>query len=180
MKNVTYCVIREGESMTRILVIGVGNPLRGDDGLGWRATQQLARMFGAEAEACFLDENRFLSPDEAVEILTCQQLTLDLVEPVHVAGRVVFIDASVKGEPGTLTAETVAPETAQNLISHQFDPPTLLAAVKALYGACPEAQLFSITARSFEFVEALSPEVAEKLPELVRQVSELLPTKQNC
>ena len=161
-------------------MVGVGNPLRGDDGLGWSATRLLARTFGAEAETCFLEENRFLSPDEAVEIVTCQQLTLDLVETVHAAGFVVFIDASVKGDPGTLTGETIMPETPQDLISHQFDPPPLLAAVKALYGACPEGKLFSITARSFEFVEVLSPEVAEKLPELVRRVEEAIKAKSSA
>ena len=31
--------------MARLLIIGYGNPLRGDDGLGWRAAEDLAREF---------------------------------------------------------------------------------------------------------------------------------------
>ncbi len=163
--------------MASVLIIGIGNPLRGDDGLGWQAARQLTHTLGAEAEARFLDEHRCLSPDGAVEVMACQQLTLDLVEAVHTAGYVVFVDASVNGEPGLLTAEAVTPGTPQELISHQFDPPTLLAAVKALYGACPEAELLSIVAKSFEFVEQLSPEVAAVLPELARRVGEIIQEK---
>jgi hydrogenase maturation protease len=163
--------------MPEVTVIGCGNPLRGDDGLAWQVARQLARQFGVEAEAQFLEESQFLSADGTVEILACQQLTLDLLETVHQAGRVIFVDASVTGEPGTLTCETVSPDTPQNLISHQFDPPTLLAAVQALYGACPEAVLLSITAQSFDYVEQLSTPVAAALPELLRRVEERVMAK---
>ena len=163
--------------MPKVLVIGIGNPLRGDDALGWEAVRQLAQGWGAAAEAQFLEDHRCLSADEAVEMMVCQQMTMDLVEPVHEAETVIFIDASVKGEPGTLACHVVAPETPQNLISHQFDAPTLLAAVKALYGVCPEAEVFSVTANAFDFVEALSAPVAAVLPELVRQVQARLETK---
>ena len=160
--------------MPRVLVLGIGNPLRGDDALGWHAARQLARLYGAEAEARFLEDSRWASADESVEIMTCQQLTMDQVEPVHNAGQVIFIDATVQGEPGSLSCQTVTPEAPQNLISHQFDAPTLLAAVQALYGVCPTAVVFSVTASTFDYTEALSPVVAARLPELVKQVRERL------
>ena len=160
--------------MPRVLVLGIGNPLRGDDALGWHAARHLARLFGADAEARFLEDNRWASADESVEIMTCQQMTMDLVEPVHNAGQVIFIDATVQGEPGSLTCEAVTPEAPQNLISHQFDAPTLLAAVQALYGACPKAQVCSVTASTFDYTEELSPVVAARLPELVKHVREML------
>jgi hydrogenase maturation protease len=160
-----------------MLVLGVGNPLRGDDALGWHAARQLARQYGAEAEARFLEDNRWASADQSVEIMTCQQMTMDLVEPVHEAEQVIFIDASVKGEPGSLVCEAVAPEAPQNLISHQFDAPTLLAAVKALYGVCPQAVVLSVTASTFDYTEELSPAVAARLPELVRRVQSMVEAK---
>ena len=158
--------------MPDVTVIGCGNVLRGDDGLAWQAARELARRLGVEAQ--FVEESRCASSDGRVEIVACQQLTLDLLETVHQAGRVIFVDASVKGEPGTLSVESVAPDTPQNLISHQFDPPTLLAAVRALYGTCPPAVLCSITAASFDYVEQLSPLVAKALPELVRRMEAMM------
>ncbi len=163
--------------MPRVLVIGIGNPLRGDDALGWHAARQLARQWGQVAEAQFLEDNRCLSADESVEIMTCQQMTMDLVEPVREAEKVIFIDASVKGEPGSLTCQTVTLEAPQNLISHQFDAPTLLAAVKALYGVCPEAVVLSVTASTLDYTEELSLVVSARLPELVNRVEELVKAK---
>ncbi len=160
--------------MPRVLIIGVGNPLRGDDALGWHAARQLARQWGAAAEAQFLEDNRCLSADESVEIMACQQMTMDLVEPVREAERVIFIDAAVTGEPGSLACQAVAPDAPQNLISHQFDAPTLLAAVKALYGVCPEAVVLSVTASAFDYTEELSPVVAARLPELVGRAVKLV------
>ncbi len=160
--------------MPRVLALGIGNPLRGDDALGWHAARQLTRVYGADAEAQFLEDNRWASADASVEIMTCQQLTMDLVEPVHSADQVIFIDATVQGEPGSLTSEAVTPEAPQNLISHQFDAPTLLAAVQALYGVCPKAVVFSVTASTFDYTEELSPAVAARLPELVKRVQETL------
>jgi hydrogenase maturation protease len=150
--------------------------LRGDDGLGWHATRQLVRAWGAEAEARFAEDQRWPSTDGAVEIMACQQMTMDLVEPVHEAERVVFIDASTQGAAGTLRCQPVQPETPQNLISHQFDAPTLLAAVRALYGTCPEATVISVTAAAFDYTEELSPEVAGRLPEVVERVEAMLPS----
>jgi hydrogenase maturation protease len=163
--------------MPRVLVLGIGNPLRGDDALGWHAARQLARLYGANAETRFLEDNRWVSADASVEIMTCQQMTMDLVEPVHEADQVIFIDATVQGEPGSLTCEPVTPEAPQNLISHQFDAPTLLAAVQALYGVCPKAVVLSVTASTFDYSEELSPAVAARLPELVRCVRSMVEAK---
>jgi hydrogenase maturation protease len=140
--------------MTSVLIIGIGNPLRGDDGLGWRAIEELGRRL----------------PPAAAELLTVQQLTLDLVEPVRDADQVIFIDAAAPGPPGTLSCETVEPGTPQSLISHQFDPPTLLACVQSLYGRCPRAMVLSITAATFDYGEQLSPVVAAALPQLIDRV----------
>jgi len=141
------------------LIIGIGNPVRGDDGLGWHAVQQLTA----------------LGLPEHASVLACQQLTMDLVEPVHEAERVVFIDAR-QGEPvGAFTRERVQPSSAlSEPVSHFFDPGTLLACVQALYGAHPEAVLFSISSTHFDYVETLSPPVASALPALLDDVRALI------
>lgn len=50
--------------MARVLVLGYGNPLRSDDGLGWRVAVEL---FRANASVDVL-------------VLPCHQLTPDLAE----------------------------------------------------------------------------------------------------
>ena len=67
-----------------VLVVGYGNPLRGDDGIGWHAARRLAddpRLAGAR-------------------VLACHQLAPELAEDVSQASLVVLVDASVDGAPG--------------------------------------------------------------------------------
>ena len=77
----------------RRLVIGYGNRLRGDDGVGWEVASRLAAAV----------------PSEAAHILTVHQLTPELAEPVSEADLVIFIDASRVGEPGTWRCDHIKP-----------------------------------------------------------------------
>lgn len=70
--------------MARILVVGHGNPVRTDDGLGWHVAVELFRSN--------------TSPD--VKVLPCHQLTPDLAEPMSVSETVIFIDCARDGNPG--------------------------------------------------------------------------------
>jgi hydrogenase maturation protease len=70
--------------MRPLLIIGYGNPLRGDDGLGVEV-------------ACCLKE---IIRDESVEVLSQHQLMPELADPVSRASLVVFVDARVGDTPG--------------------------------------------------------------------------------
>ncbi|HZD71671.1 MAG TPA: hydrogenase maturation protease, partial [Actinomycetes bacterium] len=94
------------------LVIGYGNSLRGDDGLGWHAAGRLAadpRLAGAE-------------------VLARHQLTPELAEEVSRAALVVLVDARQDGgQPGVVTVSRVEPGHATGSAwSHRVDPATLV------------------------------------------------------
>ncbi len=134
------------------LVIGIGNPIRGDDALGWAAIEAL--------------KARGLPPE--TETLCVQQLSMDLVESVAAAEPVFFVDARLGQPAGALRAERIAPDSClETASSHFFDPRTLLAAVQALYGRHPQAGLLSVNAARFSYGAPLSPEVQRALPRLV-------------
>jgi hydrogenase maturation protease len=136
--------------MAALLVIGYGNPLRSDDGVGWRAAE---RLRGGEAE-----------------VVTVQQLTPELMEPISHARRIVFIDAGVEGRPGEIRRRVVAADGGGGF-THHGSPEALLAGARALYGSAPEAVLYTITGVSFEFGERLSPEVEAALERLISELS---------
>ena len=136
--------------MRRVLVVGYGNPLRGDDGLGWHAAEAL----------------RPVLPE--AEILTVHQLTPELAEPASRADLVIFLDAAEGGAPGEWREEPAGgPPDASRAFTHHITPPTLIAAAGTLYGHAPEAVLFSMTGESFDFREGLSATVARALPAMV-------------
>lgn len=137
----------------RVLVIGYGNPLRGDDGLGWRVAERLAGEW----------------PD--AEVITCQQLTIDLAEPISRADRVAFVDAAAYGVPGTVYEQPLQPDaSAPASFTHHAVPGVLLAVSEKLYGRLPQAVLFSVVGEVFEHGWTLSPRVETALPGVIRRL----------
>jgi hydrogenase maturation protease len=140
----------------RLLIIGYGNPLRGDDGVGWQIADQLARLAG-----------------DSAKVLIVHQLTPELTEPISAADLVVFIDACYEGQPGTWTCETIRPDpNPSHKFTHYFTPANLLSYTSTVFGVNPKALLISVAGRSFDYSQDLSPAVAAIVPEIVASVSE--------
>ncbi len=146
----------EQQKPGRTLIIGYGNPLRCDDGLGWHAAEQLGESLSSAS----------------VEVLTRQQLTADLAAPVSEASTVFFIDAAQDGEPGDLTCKEVQPENWTPSFSHDLSPGGVLAVAHELYGAQPKAYLVSVCGECFGHGERLSAKVEASLPQLLMLVRE--------
>jgi len=146
----------------KTLILGYGNTLRKDDGLGVYAAQALA----------------LLTLPDNVEIYTCQQLSPELSPALAQVDHAIFIDAALMldgQKPGTIYTRVLQPRTTQpSGITHHFDPEMLLAMAESLYGHAPHAELFSVTAASFDLEEGLSPEVSAALPDLVESIKKHL------
>lgn len=142
----------------RLMIIGYGNPLRGDDGLGWQAARRLA------------DEVR-----DGVDVIACHQLMPELAEPLSRADRAVFIDAAPPGDPpGTIVMGSVQPRPADpGAFTHHLDPAGLLELARSLYGQAPPAELITVAGQQFGFSEQLSPPVQAALENIVRLMKAL-------
>ena len=144
--------------MARLLILGYGNPLRGDDGVGWHAAQRL------------LERSAELNAD----VMSCHQLTPELAEAVSRAERVIFIDARVGPAPGAVEVSEVAAGAPElPTFSHHLDPSTLVALAQRLYGRAPEAWILTVAGESFADTDQLSASVQSSLAELTRQVESL-------
>jgi|SRR5208337_1962631 len=136
--------------MASVLIVGYGNRLRSDDGLGVRAAEELSR-----------------TPVAGTEILIRHQLTPELAETISQVEKVFFIDASREGQPGKIRCTPVRPLHPDVLFAHQLTPETLLSLCCELYGVRPEAFEISLCGECFELGDKLSPKVAAALPDLV-------------
>lgn len=142
------------------LVIGYGNPLRGDDGVGWRVVEALA----AEETAV-----------SSLTLRTCHQLLPELADPIARAAHVIFVDAAVAGTPGRISRQDVQPQPATGAaFTHHLTPGGLLALAQDVYGRCPPATLITISGASFGLSDTLSTAVAAALPACVTQIENLL------
>jgi hydrogenase maturation protease len=114
--------------MARVLVLGYGNPLRSDDGLGWQVAVQLFRTNTA--------------PE--VEVLPCHQLTPELAGPVSRADTVLFLDISREGSPGEIDCREIRFQGGSVSFTHDLTPAALLDLSSELYGSSPRGFLLSV------------------------------------
>jgi hydrogenase maturation protease len=143
-----------------VLVVGYGNTLRGDDGIGWRAAALLAedpRLAGAE-------------------VLAHHQLTPELALDVARASLVVLVDARAGGgAPGSVRVRRVAArQDGMTAWSHHLDPAALAGLASALYGAVPPVYLVSVDGAWFDDGEGLSPALEQALPRVADTVAQLV------
>jgi len=126
------------------LVVGYGNPLRGDDGIGWIIAGRLA------------GDPRFA----AVDILQRHQLTPELALDLSRAEVVVLVDARSGPPAGTVAIERVDPGSATGTTwSHHIGPASLVALARELFGRAPEVHVISVAAGLMEVGEGLTPPV---------------------
>jgi hydrogenase maturation protease len=138
-----------------LLVIGYGNTLRGDDGVGPRVAEAVGRM-------------RL----PGVRTLICQQLSPEHAAPISLAQTVVFVDAAVDA-PREVRLRRLEPHDTSQLMAHAADPRTMLALSRDVFGHVPHAWWLTIPAVNTEFSETLTPEAEHGLAEAVEKIQAL-------
>lgn len=126
----------------KTLVIGYGNTLRGDDGVGYWLAERLAEWGSG-----------------AVRALPCQQLTLELAAELVSRDRVIFADASLPQNPvKPLRLERLKGRlNSTGILSHYSQPGQLLTLSQQLYGFQPIAYTLTLPAQQVDYGEQLSP-----------------------
>ena len=143
----------------RALVIGFGNTLRADDGVGRYAAERLAgdpRLAGAT-------------------VIAVHQLAPELAIDVARADLLVLVDAGRGPAAGAFTIDRV--ERSEGLgarWSHQFGPAGLVALAEDLYGNAPAAYVVTVGVASVGAGDRLSPAVEAALPLVVDAVAGLV------
>ena len=136
------------------LIIGIGNPLRSDDGLGWAVAEQLSQ-----------------DGDLGSNIHMVHQLTPELAQWMSIADLVVMIDANHEGEPGELNIRPASPCAQPGAIgTHHTTPEELAALTAGLYDHCPPIVIVTMTGANFDLGEQLSPIITRKLPSVCEAV----------
>ena len=140
-----------------VLVLGLGNPLRGDDGLGPAVVQAL--------------RERALPPE--VEVLDGGTAGLGLLEMLAGRRRVIVVDVAEMGRPpGTiarLSWEALVAAVAP-LSPHQVGLAEVLALAGRLGISLPEGIVLAVQPASMEWEQKLSPPVQKCIPALVAAI----------
>jgi len=148
-----------GPMTATIKIIGVGNPLMGDDGIGIAAAERLAA----------------LPLPEGVEVIDGGTGGLTLLDLMGGAETVLLIDAVAMGKtPGAIvrfTAEEVAMEGGQPGLSlHETGLAAVFALGREMGLLPPQIVIYGVEPASVECRLGLSPVVAEALDPLVEAI----------
>ncbi len=137
------------------LVIGIGNPARGDDGVGHEVVRLLAT-----------------DPPPGTCLLTATDLDVAMAAEVASVATLVVVDAQRRETPEveTYTVEAGSAESGAHSVTAQG----LLGLAGALYGHVPSAYVVSVAAPMMEHTTDLSPVAQRAAAVAAARVRELV------
>jgi len=140
-------------SKVAIRIIGIGNLLMGDEGVGVHVARHLL-------DHCDLPDN--------VDCLDGGTGSLVLLEPLQTADRIILVDATMDGHPpGTLRrlVPKFSSDFPPSLAAHDIGLRDLLDSFYLLGDEPPDVILFTVSIAELQnMVTTLSPEVAAAVP----------------
>jgi hydrogenase maturation protease len=145
----------------KILIVGVGNLILRDEGVGVHAVREL--------------EKRDLPPH--VEVIDGGTYLMDLLNVIQEAERIIVIDAlQGGGAPGTVyrvTPDDLMAETERTLSLHQVGLLEILGIARQL-GGDPQVVIIGVEPKEISWGMELTSEVEAKLPRVIDAVFEEL------
>ena len=142
--------------MKKALVIGYGNTLRSDDGVGVWVADRIAALH---------------LPD--VDVKTCHQLFPELAADILHYDTVIMVDASASGEPITVR-KSISHHEPLPPSNHNVSPERIHHLAYEMYGATVDMRVYTVRGESFEFGSMLSPSVKERATKTVALIVALL------
>lgn len=141
------------------LIIGYGNALRRDDGVGLKVATEVEKLGFSGTRS-----------------LSLHQLTPELAATLGEVDRVIFVDAGINCD--TVQFQAIQPEEATGTqMGHFCDARSLLALSQILYHYAPQAWLITIPAVDFEFGEQFSPLAENGVTQALQIIEQLLRTE---
>lgn len=144
------------EHVRHVLVIGMGNDLRGDDAVGRVVAESVAEA-------------------DSLRVIVATQILPEHVAAIAEADVVIFIDASARIPPGEISVESIFAQE-QTAGSHWLSPQHAIEMSKRIFGQSPRAFLIEIGADSFELDAPLTPRVSRAVRRLQAELPRWIAT----
>ncbi|KYZ75036.1 hydrogenase HupD [Anaerosporomusa subterranea] len=142
--------------MTNIAIVGIGNILLSDEGLGVRVVEELQRGY-------------VFSPD--IHVVDGGTLGLDLVQLLSGCERLIVVDAVAGGQPPgslyVLHGDEIADYFRGKISLHEAGIREVLRMLEVMEKPLPEVVILGLEPGSIEWGFSLSPAVADNLAQAV-------------
>lgn len=158
--------------MNKTLIIGLGNPILGDDGVGWAVAQEVEKQLSTA----------HCPQSTAVECLALAGISL--MEQMVGYGRVILVDSLNTGKYAQGEVVTFSLDSLEDLLhghsasAHDLSLKGALKLGRSMGANLPrdeDIQIVAIeAAHVYDFTEELTPEIAAAVPVAVQKVLDLL------
>jgi hydrogenase maturation protease len=142
---------------SRVLIIGIGNLILQDEGIGVHAVRELARQ----------------SLPPQVEVIEGGTALMELLPAIRDAERIIVIDALRGGaKPGTiyrLSPDDLMIDAERTLSLHQVGLLEVLGMARQL-GGNPHVVIIGVEPKEISWGMELTPEVAARIPQVIEAV----------
>jgi hydrogenase maturation protease len=149
---------------SNVIVLGIGNLLNSDEGLGVHAVRRLQEELG--------------TPDFGLQFVDGGTLGLNLLPLIEDASHVLLLDSVNAGQPpGTvveLTKDQIPLYSGVKMSVHQTSFQEVLGLASLRSRLPSHLHLIGVQPADLSVGVELSPIVAEKLPEVVKRAKEIL------
>lgn len=159
---------RREDVIMKTIIIGLGNPILGDDGVGWKVAEEVGKQLPA---------------NEAVDIICLSLGGLGLMEHLIGYQRAILVDSFAVGEndqPGSILILNLSDlpnySAFHTTSAHDTSLQKAIELGQIMGAQLPEeVEVVGIaTKRIHEFSEELSPPIAETVPFAARIILDLL------
>ena len=155
----------QGEVNDRVVVICIGSPMRGDDGVGRAVASEL------KAHRCF--------SARSLDVVFAHQLTPELALPLSRATVAIFVDAAADRPPGKVDCRrvTAGGRNASYSLCHYQSIGTVLAFAYHLFGSVPECWTITVGGAQWGYGTELSPPVRAAVSKVLHDIDSILTSR---
>ena len=143
----------------KFLVIGLGNPLRGDDGLGLKVVENLKQK----------------KLGRGISIIKAGTAPVNYLEEIKQAQNIIGVDAIQGGKkPGSiyqLTLNDLNQQLSQYPTSHNYSLPQVVSLAKEIANRPKKSFFYGIEPEELTFKPQLSSSVKQSLPQLIEKIN---------
>ncbi len=143
--------------MNKILIIGIGNTFRCDDGLGIYIADKLSKIL------------------KKVDIKKVHQLDIVLVSEIKDYNQVIFIDCHQDENLNNVYIKKINPENYNpSFTSHISSPSKLLSLTENLYKKTPTCYLVAVKGYKFSISDKISSDAKKNVKKAIYEIKKLI------
>ena len=152
--------------MKKYIILGYGNPDRGDDGVAYYILNELIQKLAENRKALEeFQETGIVEINNDVDIWYNLQLVPEVSQDLADYKNAIFLDAHTAEIPDEILITEISPHYQNSPFTHHLTPASCLDLADQLFGHSPKATLITIRGYQFDF----SRELSKKTTDLAKQ-----------